>query len=123
RVRLSASTSNLGGGFDCVGIAVDRHLELVAHVASDAPEPVTITRRGTATILDGGGAPTDDLIYRGFAIACRAAEREVPNGVVLEVDSSIPVGRGLGSSAAALLAGAAAANALLELGLPDATIG
>lgn len=123
RLRLPASTSNLGGGFDCVGIAVDRQLQVVAHVASEATEAVRIIRRGTASILDGAGAPSDDLIFRGFSIACNAAEREVPGGVVFEVDSSIPVARGLGSSAAALLAGAAAANALLALGLPDATIG
>ncbi len=121
RVRAPASTSNLGGGFDCVGIALDRRLQVEARLASDVTDAVRFTRRGTVGVL--AGAPGDDLIYRGFAIACEAAEREVPRGVVFDVDSSIPVGRGLGSSAAALLAGAAAANALLALGLPEEVIG
>jgi homoserine kinase len=120
RVRVPASTSNLGGGFDCVGIAVDRRLEVEARLASDVTEAVRLTRRGTASVL--AGAPGDDLIYRGFVIACEAAERAVPRGVAFDVDSSIPVGRGLGSSAAALLAGAATANALLALGLADEAI-
>jgi homoserine kinase len=120
RVRVPASTSNLGGGFDCVGIAVDRWLQAEARVASDAADAVSFTRRGTASVL--AGAPSDDLIYRGFTIACAAAGRELPRGVLFDVDSSIPVGRGFGSSAAALLAGAAAANALLALGLQDEAI-
>ncbi len=120
RVRVPASTSNLGGGFDCVGIAVDRWLEVEARVASDVTDAVSLTRHGTTSVL--AGAPSDDLIYRGFVTACEATKREVPRGVVFDVDSSIPVGRGFGSSAAALLAGASAANALLALGLSDEAI-
>jgi homoserine kinase len=78
---------------------------------------VRLVRGGTLGVI--GCAPTDDLIYRGFAIACDAAGHDIPHGVVLDARSDIPVGRGLGSSAAALLAGAAAANALLDLGLTD----
>ncbi|HEU4586650.1 MAG TPA: homoserine kinase [Gemmatimonadaceae bacterium] len=128
RVRVPASTSNLGGGFDCVGIAVDRWLQVDARVSSSvgggaakiATDAVRFTRSGTASAL--AGTPSDDLIYRGFTIACGAAGREVPREVAFDVDSSIPVGRGFGSSAAALLAGAAAANALLALGIPDEVV-
>jgi homoserine kinase len=120
RVRVPASTSNLGGGFDCVGIAVDRWLQVESRLASDVSDAVSFTRHGTVSVL--AGATGDDLIHRGFVIACEAADREVPRGVVFDVDSSIPVGRGFGSSAAALLAGAAAANALLALGLGDEAI-
>jgi homoserine kinase len=120
RVRVPASTSNLGGGFDCVGIAIDRWLQLDARLDSDNAESVRLVRSGTLSAI--GCAPTDDLLYRGFALACEAARRDVPRGLVLDAESDIPVGRGLGSSAAALLAGAAAANALLGLDLPASAL-
>jgi len=120
RVRVPASTSNLGGGFDCVGIAVDRWLDVTVRQASEGGAAVRIVRRGTLSAL--AGAPADDLIYRGFVEACTAAGRGAPNDLLIEADSDIPVSRGLGSSAAALLAGAAAANALLDLSLADTDI-
>jgi homoserine kinase len=113
-VRIPASTSNLGAGFDCVGIAVDRRLELRASIAPNGAA-VTLERRGTLTALTG--PPARDFIYRGFAAACRAAGRRLPRGLRLKATSDIPVARGLGSSAAAFVAGAAAARALLRLDL------
>jgi homoserine kinase len=118
-VRVPGSTANLGSGFDCVGIAVDRSIGVVARQeASDVL--VRITRRGS---LEGLTVPAErDLLYLGFVGACRAAGREAPKGLVLEVTSDIPVARGLGSSAAAVVAGAVAARALLELSLDDAAL-
>ena len=120
RARVPASTSNLGGGFDCVGIAIDRWLRLDARIASENADAVRLVRGGTLQAIER--APADDLTYRGFAIACAAAGHDLPRGLVLDAESDIPVARGLGSSAAALVAGAAAANALLGLGLTDAII-
>jgi homoserine kinase len=112
-VRVPGSTSNLGAGFDCIGVAVERWLRVTARAGAAAP--LAIDRRGTLRALD---APPDaDLVYRGFAAACRRAGREVPAGLALGADSDIPVARGLGSSAAATVAGAAAATALLGLEL------
>ena len=120
RVRVPASTSNLGGGFDCVGIAIDRWLRVDARIVSENTDAVRLVRGGTLDEI--GCAPADDLTYRGFAIACDAAGHVLPRGLLLDAESDIPVGRGLGSSAAALLAGAAAANALLGLGLAHSAI-
>lgn len=117
RVRVPASTSNLGGGFDCVGIAVARWLRLDARLVPGGDTKVELVRGGTLSAVEC--PPVDDLIYRGFVAACTAAGHRVPRGLVLDATSEIPVGRGLGSSAAALVAGAAAANALLELCLAD----
>ena len=116
-VRVAGSTSNLGAGFDCVGVAVGRWLRVTAH-ATRGGNPVVIERGGTLRTLDT--APEADLLYRGFAAACRRAGQEVPAGLALAADSDIPVARGLGSSAAATVAGAAAATALLELNLDAA---
>lgn len=114
-VRVPGSTSNLGAGFDCVGVAVDRWLRVTARVQEGAATPPAIERRGSLGSLDV--APTADLVYQGFAAACLRAGRDVPPGIALAADSAIPVARGLGSSAAATVAGAAAAAALLALPL------
>lgn len=114
-VRVPASTSNLGSGFDCVGVAVDLWLTATASVVGDGG--VTLERRGTLATL--GLAPDSDLLVRGFAAACRSAGCPVPAGLVLRADSEIPVGRGLGGSAAAIVGGAALARALLALPLTD----
>ena len=114
-VRVPGSTANLGSGFDCLGVAVSRWVELVVRRAPDGT-PVRLERRGALAALQG---PADqDLVYRGFARACRAGN-VAPPAVVMEAASDIPVGRGLGSSAAAVVAGAAAARALCQLQLPD----
>src|SRR2546427_3148652 len=118
-VRVAGSTFNVGAGFDCVGVAVGRWLRVTARAGRDATgkpvAPVAIERGGTLRTLDT--APEADLLYRGFAAACRRAGQDVPPGLALAADSDIPVARGLGSSAAATVAGAAAATALLELKL------
>ena len=118
-VRVPGSTANLGSGFDCVGIAIDRWVQVVARrQGSDAP--VRLERRGALERLT---VPAEqDLLYLGFVRACRAAGREPPGGLVLEASSDIPIARGLGSSAAAVVAGAVAARALCDLGLEDAAL-
>src|SRR5256885_9603731 len=124
-VRVAGSTSNLGAGFDCVGVAVGRWLRVTARAgyrAAGTPDaPVAIERGGTLRTLET--APEADLLYRGFAAACRRAGREVPAGLALAADSDIPVARGLGSSAAATVAGGAGAPALLDLALDGAGLG
>ena len=118
-VRVAGSTSNLGAGFDCIGVAVGRWLRVTARAAPDAAgRTIAIERGGTLQNLDT--APEADLLYRGFVAACRRTGQEVPAGLALAADSDIPVARGLGSSAAATVAGAAAAAALLELKLDRA---
>jgi homoserine kinase len=118
-IGVPASTSNLGAGFDCVGVAVDRWLNVTASLDGAGPG-FTIARRGTLAALTVDVA--SDRLVAGFLAACRRGRREVPSAVAFDATSSIPIGRGLGSSAAATLAGALAANALLGLGLTDRSI-
>jgi homoserine kinase len=108
-VRVPGSTSNLGAGFDCVGMAIDRKLEV--HATLTETGGIVVNRSGT--LADLRCSPTDDLLWRGFVAACVAARRPVPEHVVLDADSNLPVARGLGSSAAAVVAGALLANRLL----------
>ena len=119
-VRVPGSTSNLGSGFDWAGMAIERWLELSARCADNGSAPaVTIERRGALRELSV--RPEDDLLYRGFVAACRNGGRDIPR-LTLTADSDIPVGRGLGSSAAAVVAGVVAASALLGIGLETEAI-
>ena len=91
RVRVPASTSNLGAGFDCLGLALDLWLE-----ARLVPGDGTADYRGALV----GLSPQQDLTLKALG-------GTPPAGFRLEVESDIPVSRGLGSSAAATVAGLA----------------
>jgi homoserine kinase len=124
RVRVPASTSNLGAGFDCVGFAVDLWLEARVTVEAAAPRRggavVEMRRGGTLAALDA--PPHEDLAHVGFAALCAHRGRPVPERVRYALTSQIPVARGLGSSSAALVAGAALANEALALGCAPSEI-
>ncbi|MEO6864583.1 MAG: homoserine kinase [Gemmatimonadaceae bacterium] len=109
--RVPASTSNLGAGFDSVGMAIGRWLNVTARVRS-GDRSVVIKRAGTLAALNCEYA--DDLIWRGFVAACVALRRTPPDGIELHATSDIPVARGLGSSAAAVVAGVLLANAAFD---------
>ena len=101
-VRVPATSANLGPGFDSLGIALDWTARLRFN-ASDQPVPRPdgpIERMATTAAL---------------ALYSRAAVQP-PAGIVVEYEGDIPVGRGLGVSAAARVAGIVAANALMEGG-------
>ena len=115
-VRVPASTSNLGGGFDCVGVAVDRWLTASVVASEDGDSRrVTMNRSGALANLDE--PPERDLLHKGFTLVCELRERPVPKLLDYDVSSTIPVARGLGSSSAALIAGAMLANESLGLDL------
>jgi homoserine kinase len=118
-VRVPGSTSNLGSGFDCVGLAVPLWLTLTVESVNGGSGAGTIERQGTLADMDV--ALADDLLHKGFAAAARAVGKPVPR-VSFKANSEIPVARGLGSSAAAVVAGAVAASALLELELSDQSL-
>ncbi|HTA73069.1 MAG TPA: homoserine kinase [Gemmatimonadaceae bacterium] len=95
RVRVPGSTSNLGAGFDTIGLAVSRYLT-AEYRAGDGP--LAIDRRGTLASLQG--MPEElDLFAQAMRSVCPSL------GGTLVLDSEIPVGRGLGSSAAAVVGG------------------
>jgi homoserine kinase len=103
-VRVPCSTSNLGAGFDCIGLAFDRYLDAGYEPGGDA---LRISRTGTLADLD---ASADDVLVRAFTSALRRHGVARPAGSLM-VGSAIPVGYGLGSSGAAAVAGGALAAA------------
>jgi homoserine kinase len=116
-VRVPASTANLGAGFDCVGAAVDRCLT-ASVVALPEPEATTTIQRGGT--LAGLDVPAEeDWVVVGLRAACAAAGRQAPRALRIRVSSNIPVARGLGSSAAAVVAGAVAGAGIAGFTLTD----
>ncbi len=108
-VSAPATSANLGPGFDALGLALDLHNTITLELRRpDAPTEVVITGEGVGDLQTGA----DNLI-------CRAAWRlfgEVgaprqPLGV--RIHNRIPVRRGLGSSATAIVGGLVAANRVL----------
>lgn len=106
--RVPATSANLGPGFDAIGLAVNLQLQVRAALAPRDQ----LDYRGSGR-AGGKGSVTDspdNLVHQGFRAAYAALGKSAPT-VRFEVDNPIPLARGLGSSSAALVAGAAIADA------------
>lgn len=106
RVRVPASSANLGPGFDCLGLALGLYDDV----------EVTVASAGVVVSVDGeaaGDVPTDErhLVARAVIRGLEYAGVAAP-GLALSCVNAIPHSRGLGSSAAAVVGGLAAASAL-----------
>ncbi len=110
-VKIPCSTSNLGAGFDSIGLALNLYLELEAN-KSDAWEFIPLSK--TLQDLPSG---KDNFIYQiADKVARKYGFAQLPPCQV-KVKSEIPLARGLGSSATATLAGIELASQLLDLQL------
>jgi homoserine kinase len=107
RVRVPCSTSNLGSGYDTIGLALDRYL--VATFQPDDSGTLRIERTGTLSRLVEEDGP--DLV--AMSLTGRLKRVGVQPKGLLQLHSEVPVARGLGSSAAAVLAGYDLARATL----------
>ncbi len=106
RVRVPASSANLGPGFDALGLA----LALYNEVTLEESDRVSLSVTGEgAGRLDCGA---DNVVARGVLMGFEAAGRSF-RGATIHCVNRIPLGRGLGSSAAAWVGGLVGANALL----------
>jgi len=106
RVTVPASTANLGSGFDALGMALAMH-DVVDVAVTDAGLAVDVTGEGAGDVARG----EDHLVVRAVRAACRALGIDPP-GLSVRCRNVIPHSRGLGSSAAAVVAGVAAAYGL-----------
>jgi homoserine kinase len=130
RVRVPATSANLGPGFDSLGLALGWHDVVTATIvdprsAAGRESDAQSDRRRTTVEVTGEGAgvvPDDD----GHLVARSMREtfdllRVRADHLRLRCENSVPHGRGLGSSAAAIVAGVLAARALAGAAtdLPD----
>lgn len=119
-IRVPASTSNLGPGFDCFGLALKLYLTVRAKAVPELSEPCRVTTTGAK---ENEALPRNaaNLIYRAMAFAARREGVSLPP-VELEVHNEIPLASGLGSSAAAIVAGLKLSSLLTNHELTDQTI-
>ena len=101
-IRVPATTANLGPGFDAFGCALGLYTD--------------VTFEETDSGLEITGCPEeftgpDNLVYTSYCAVLNTMSEEV-RGVKIHIDAHIPICRGLGSSAALLVAGAMGANVL-----------
>jgi len=116
-VRVPATTANLGPGFDCLGLALDLWNE------------ATFSLEGNAIRLEINGEGKDRLPVDSKNLVASSAislfkelNRPSPDGLTIHCINHIPLGSGLGSSAAAVLTGLLGANALLDFPLTQEEI-
>jgi homoserine kinase len=110
-VRVPASTSNLGSGFDCCGLALKLYLSVRARVPADRSEETE----------DGKNIDGDDLIFSAMRFVAGRERVQLPR-VHLEIRPDIPFASGLGSSAAAIAAGITLCSAICDLNLAQEKI-
>lgn len=99
-VEVPATSANLGPGFDSLGVALDWTLRLEFRLYDEQ--------------LDPPSDPISAMAARAAVMLYRRASLPPPMGLEVTYDSDLPVGRGLGLSAAARVAGLLAANALTD---------
>jgi homoserine kinase len=111
-VHVPGSSANLGPGFDCLGLALDLWLR------------VDVTPRADGAVRDAGSPDLlggSNLVIEAMRNVAERRGFTLP-GCEVAVSSAIPVARGLGSSAAAIVAGMRAASVLAGYQLSDAAL-
>ena len=109
KLRVPASSANLGPGFDTVGMALGVYLE--CRFRKSDRLSIEVSGRDSEQISQGD----DNLIWQTAQQVAKDTRRQIPP-IDLEIRNDIPIGKGLGSSAAALTAGVVIADQLLGLG-------
>ena len=118
KIRVPATTANLGCGFDCFGLALKKYLFLEIE---EAKEDLMIQSRGEGAAQFEKGE--NNLIWKAFMLVLKkyGKGRDV-KGIRIKTLNQIPVTRGLGSSASAIIGGIIAASRLYNLKLSNEEI-
>lgn len=101
-IRVPATTANLGPGFDAFGCALSLYTDVTFEETESGLE---------ITGCDEAYTGPDNMAYASYCAVLASLNEEV-KGIKIHIDAHIPVCRGLGSSAALLVAGAMGANVL-----------
>ncbi|SCV74962.1 BQ2448_7991 [Microbotryum intermedium] len=118
-IRVPASSANIGPGFDVLGLALSRHLTLNVNLT-----PCSANQSQVLLSYDGEGAneapidPYKNLITRVALYVLLSHHLTFPAAIVrVDIKNQVPFGRGLGSSASAVVAGVLLGDALGDLKL------
>jgi homoserine kinase len=108
RVRVPATAANLGPGFDALGLALGLYDDIVVRVTDEPGLSVDVAGMGAASVPRNAR----HLVVKSMRATFRALGG-APHGLEVVCANRIPHGRGLGSSAAAIVAGVIAARGLV----------
>jgi len=117
QVQVPATSANLGPGFDCFGIALDMHDRYIAQILDETTLDIDITGESASELPRDAKHLLVKAMYKGFDFLGGR-----PKGLAIRALNVIPHGRGLGSSAAAIVGGLVLARALVLTGtekMPD----
>jgi homoserine kinase len=108
-VSVPATTANIGPGFDCLGAALSLHnrVTLTPLGEQDPPLIIQVTGRDAEQV----STQTDNLLYQAIAYFYQQYQQPIPP-LKIDIDVQIPLARGLGSSATAIVGGLVGANAV-----------
>jgi homoserine kinase len=123
KVRIPASTSNIGPGFDTLGLALNRYLYISASIEDGLRQSPAITVEGNGT--DHIAGDESNLVYIGMAALAKSggdAQAQRLRGVSIHIKNEIPAYGGLGGSGAAIAGGIFLANELFGAGLSRAAM-
>ena len=109
-VRAPATTANLGPGYDCLGMALDLWNTLTVEILPAGSDPAVVVLGEGEGELD---TDTQNLTYQAIEFLFNEADAPLPP-LSLRCQNTIPLSRGMGSSAAAISGGLVAANRLLD---------
>jgi homoserine kinase len=123
-IKIPCSSANIGPGFDVIGLALNLYLELAVTVSRKDSSEHSLNCRITYEGVGAEDVPlvaADNLITRTavYVLRCHGI-RDFPAETHLHVKNPIPLGRGLGSSAAAIVGGVYLANEVGNLQLSKA---
>lgn len=107
KVRVPGTTANCGPGFDAVGIACTIYNDLELTVTQDTGISLEVTGEGAGAIPADGS----NVVVKAIAMVMEKTGQQF-QGIKLKMINQIPLARGLGSSAAAIVGGLVAANEL-----------
>ena len=112
-VTVPATTANLGPGFDCIGAALTLSNQFTFTRLDSSPDGETEEVKITATGLEAEKVQTDrtNLAYQAFVKLYQSLHQSPPT-VAIEIGLNVPLARGVGSSATAIVGGLVAANYL-----------
>ena len=111
QISVPASSANIGPGFDCFGLALELRDRYAAQVLDDATFDVDVTGEGADEVKKDSKNLVIKAMMRGFEHM-----GSKPRGIALRALNVIPHGRGLGSSAAAIVGGLSLARSLVLTG-------
>jgi homoserine kinase len=116
-VKVPATTANLGPGFDCLGAALTLYNQFKFTLTPDSTTQIAVS----GTEADKVSTDRNNLLYQSFAKLYHHLGKTPPE-VAMEIELGVPLARGLGSSATAIVGGLVGANQLAGNPLTQAEV-